>query len=102
MYIPKPKDIVRVWKNTGVVLDVFTSPTSGEYVAQILLVKNIFRGQSFETHTSTVLESGGIRPATLDELRQEIEDNRGALERRTQNLLHAADPSAVVEELEAA
>ena len=44
MYIPKPKDIVRVWKNTGVVLDVFTSPTSGEYVAQILLVKNIFPG----------------------------------------------------------
>lgn len=65
----KPGDYIKVFREPGRVLNVFTSP-GGETVIQIMFVKNVF--QYNRPEMIAINDSAEIEPATKEDIEQAI------------------------------
>jgi len=67
-YIPRKGDIVKVTFGVGVIVDVYTSESTGKTVLEIHYPKNVVRLQRPEFSPLELMQELGIAPATQDDL----------------------------------
>lgn len=88
---PKVGDIVRLRSWHGVVLDVFTN-SSDRTVLRVQTVRNLFRRLNPE-FIEFDLAPDTIVPATLDDLKQEIEQYQAFLDESLEQFLACTQPN---------
>jgi hypothetical protein len=95
--MPKVGDIVKFLNWVGVVLEVYRGEQNSEDIhLKIWFVKNIFQGKSYDLIPyDPDDELGRLRPATLDELKDNIAESMQDAQAQCDKLMSLAEAEVI-------